>query len=65
VKTSSTGGRIYIPSRDGTTLVIVTGPTVKVLATNMLEEGFDASPAVADGEIYLRGQRDLYCIAAD
>ena len=59
------GGRVYIPSRDGTTLVIAAGPTFEVLAANMLEDGFDASPAVAGGEIYLRGQRYLYCIAAD
>ena len=59
------GGRVYIPSRDGTTLVIAAGPTFEVLAANMLEDGFDASPAVADGEIYLRGQRYLYCIAVD
>ncbi len=58
-------GRIYIPSRDGTTLVIAAGPTFEVLAVNMLEDGFDASPAVVDGEMYLRGQRYLYCIAAD
>ena len=58
-------GRIYIPSRDGTTLVIAAGPTFEVLAVNTLEDGFDASPAVVDGEMYLRGQRYLYCIAAD
>ena len=59
------GSTSYIPSRDGTTLVIAAGPTFEVLAVNMLEDGFDASPAVADGEMYLRGQRYLYCIAAD
>ena len=59
------GGHIYITSRDGTTLVIATGPTFEVLSTNILKDGFDASPAVAGGEIYLRGQRYLYCIAAD
>ncbi len=58
-------GRIYIPSREGTTSVIATGTTFEVLAANQLEDGFDASPALADGEIYLRGQRYLYCIAAD
>ena len=59
------GGRIYIPSLDGTTLVIVAGPIFEVLAANMLEDGFGALPAVADGGIYRRGQRYLYCIAAD
>jgi len=56
-------GRVYIPGREGTTLVLEHGPTIEILATNELEDGFDASPALADGEIYLRGYRFLYCIA--
>lgn len=59
------GGRVYVASRDGTTAVLAAGPTLEVLSVNMLDDGFDASPAVADGEIYLRGQRYLYCIAVD
>ncbi len=56
-------GRVYIAGRKGTTLVIEQGPEFKVLAANKLDEGFDASPAVADNEIYLRGSKHLYCIA--
>lgn len=59
------GGRIYVPSRDGTTAVIAAGPTFEVISANMLDDGFDASPAVVGGELYLRGRRNLYCIAAD
>ena len=59
------GGRIYIPSRDGTTVVVAAGPEFELLAVNMLDEGFDASPAAVDGELYLRGPQHLYCIAAD
>ena len=58
------GGRLYIPSREGTTLVIDAGPRLDVLATNTLDDGFDASPAVVGDEIFLRGHRSLYCIAA-
>ena len=58
-------GRVYVTSREGTTLVLRAGPTLEVLATNMLDDGFDASPAIVDGEIYLRGQRYLYCIAEE
>jgi outer membrane protein assembly factor BamB len=57
-------GRVYIPGREGTTLVIRNAPQLEVLATNVLDDGFDASPALVDGEIYLRGQQYLYCIAA-
>ena len=56
-------GRVYITSRDGTTLVIRHGSRFEVLATNSLDDGFDASPALVDNEIYLRGNRYLYCIA--
>jgi outer membrane protein assembly factor BamB len=59
------GGRLYIPSRDGTTVVVAAGPTFEVLAANLLDDGFDASPAAAGGELYLRGREYLYCIAAD
>jgi outer membrane protein assembly factor BamB len=57
------GGRVYVTSRDGTTIVLRTGPTFEILAVNTLDDGFDASPAIVDGEIYLRGQQFLYCIA--
>ena len=57
-------GRVYIPGREGTTLVIKHGAAYEVLAKNTLDDGFDASPALVDGEIYLRGYRYLYSIAA-
>jgi hypothetical protein len=55
-------GRVYIPGRDGTTLVIKQGPAFEVLAKNALDDGFDASPALVDNEIYLRGYKYLYAI---
>jgi hypothetical protein len=35
-----------------------------VLRTNSLGEPVYASPAIADGSIYIRGERHLYRIAA-
>ena len=58
-------GRIYIASRDGVTLVIKHGSTFEVLAENVLNDGFNASPAIVDKEIFLRGDKSLYCIASD
>ena len=55
-------GRVYIVSRDGVTTVIKHGPTYEVLAENTLDDGFDASPALVDGEIFMRGYRYLYAI---
>ena len=56
-------GRVYITGRDGTTLVIKQGDEYEVLASNTLDDGFDASPAIVGDEIYLRGYRYLYAIA--
>ena len=57
-------GRIYIPSRDGVTQVMRNGDGFEVLASNRLEESFSASPAIVGDELFLRGERHLYSIAA-
>jgi outer membrane protein assembly factor BamB len=56
-------GRIYVAGRDGRTVVLRHGPALDVLAVNELDDGFDASPAVAGDEIYLRGRKALYRIS--
>jgi outer membrane protein assembly factor BamB len=56
-------GRVYFPGREGTTLVVKSGPTYQVLAKNVLDDGFDASPALVDNEMFLRGYKYLYAIA--
>ncbi len=56
-------GRVYIPGRNGVTMVIKHGPEFEVLAENSLDDGFDASPAIAGNELFLRGRKNLYCIA--
>ena len=56
-------GRVYIPGREGATVVLKHGTTFEQLGVNKLDDGFDASPALVDREIYLRGYRNLYCIA--
>lgn len=58
----SAQGRLYIPGREGTTIVVKAGPAYAVLAKNTLDDGFDASPALVDNEIFLRGQKFLYAI---
>ncbi len=56
--------RVYFTSREGTTVVIKKGPELEILATNKLDDRFDASMAVVGGEIFLRGKEHLYCISA-
>lgn len=55
--------RIYIVDRDGTAVVLKNSDTYEVLATNVLDDGFDASPIVVGDELYLKGNSYLYCIA--
>ncbi len=57
-------GRVYFVGRDGGALVIENGSEFKVLATNSLDDGFEASPAIVGDELYLRGRRFLYRIEA-
>ena len=56
-------GRLYILGQQGTTAVVKAGPSLEVIATNTLDDRFDASPALVDKEIYLRGYKKLYCVA--
>jgi hypothetical protein len=56
-------GRVYVLGQEGTTVVLTHGPSLEVLATNKLDDRFDASPALVDREIYLRGYKYLYSIA--
>ena len=58
-------GRVYVVGREGTTVVLADGPKLQVLATNRLDDAFDASPALVDRELYLRGAKHLYRISAD
>ena len=56
-------GRIYVTSRDGVTVVLRHDSKNATLAVNKLEDSFSASPALVGRELYLRGERFLYCIA--
>ncbi len=58
-------GRIYFVSREGSTLVIAPGRELEVLATNLLDDPIDASPAVAGNQLFLRSKQHVYCIAED
>jgi len=55
-------GRIYFCNREGKTTVLAAGRKFKVLSTNQLKGTFKASPAVADGALFLRSDTHLYRI---
>ena len=56
-------GKLYIASENGVVLVLKMGEKFEVLATNtMPDQMFVATPAISDGEIFLRSQTQLFCI---
>ena len=59
------GNRLYVTDLDGSTMVISHGPIPRIMALNRLDDRFGASAAIAGDEIYLRGEKFLYCIASD
>jgi hypothetical protein len=56
------GDKLYILSLKGVMHIAKAGPEYKELGKCELNEEFLASPAFADGRIYLRGAKHLYCI---
>ena len=56
------GGKLYVTSEDGITTVLEAGPLFKVLGENDLSDYTLSSPAVSDGQIFMRTQGYLYCI---
>ena len=55
-------GRIYFAGQEGDTYVVKPGREMKVLATNRLDEGCMASPAVDGRALILRTRTNLYRI---
>jgi outer membrane protein assembly factor BamB len=56
------GGRILLTSDDGHTFVVRAGVSHEILASNSIGEPVYASLALADGGIFIRGEKNLYCI---
>ena len=55
-------GRIYFVGDNAETTVIEAGPEFKVLAKNPLGEKVQASPAISRGQIFIRTEKNLFCI---
>jgi outer membrane protein assembly factor BamB len=56
-------GKIYMGSEEGHVYVIAADPTgYHLLAKNDMGERIRATPAVANGSLYIRTQSNLYCI---
>jgi outer membrane protein assembly factor BamB len=57
-------GKILLTSEDGDTFIVKAGPKHEIIGTNSVGEPVYASPAIADGRIYIRGEQNLYCIGS-
>ncbi len=55
-------GKLYAISTGGEVYVFAAEPTYRLLARSELGEVVRATPAVADGRLYIRGERHLFCL---
>jgi hypothetical protein len=55
-------GRVYFTSDEGITYVVKASTDYELLAKNPLKEKVFASPAFSDGDIFIRGEKHLWCI---
>jgi outer membrane protein assembly factor BamB len=55
-------GKIYVTNEDGMTIVLKAGPAFEVLAENDFDDYTLSSPAISDGQIFIRTAKFLYCI---
>ena len=58
------GQRLYLLGQKGTMFILSAGESFKLEAQRELGEDAWASPAFADGRIYIHGKKNLYCIGA-
>jgi outer membrane protein assembly factor BamB len=56
-------GNVFLISQDGTVSVVKAAGEWEVLAVNALGDEVFATPAIADGKIYLRTKNTMYCFA--
>lgn len=56
-------GHVYVTDLSGTTVVLNHKAPTKTVAVNRLEEPISASAAIEGNELFLRGEKHLFCIA--
>ncbi len=56
-------GHVYLTDRSGKTVVIKDANRFQIVSTNSVGETVDATPAPVDNQLFIRGERHLFCIA--
>ena len=54
--------KIYVTNEDGVTMVVRAGPKFEILAQNDLGEYTLSSPAISEGQLFIRTDKALYAI---
>lgn len=57
------GGHIYLTGRSGTTTVIKDSEELEIVSTNSVGETVDATPAPVGNQLFIRGERHLFCVS--
>jgi outer membrane protein assembly factor BamB len=57
-------GKLLLVGMDGDAHLVKAGPVHEVLRTNPMGQPVAASPAIAGGRLYIRGEKELFCIEA-
>ena len=55
-------GHIYLTDRSGAITVITAGDDPQVVATNDMGEGVDATPAADGNDLFIRGEKHIFCV---
>ena len=61
------GGKVYILTTSGVTYVFPAKTEFELLAKNQFasdDSGFNSTPAISDGELFIRSHKYLYCVSA-
>lgn len=58
-------GKLYVTNQGGDTFVLRPSAQCEVLATNSLYELTISSPAISDGEIFIRTHKALWCVSKE
>ena len=57
------GDKIYVVNQSGDTIIVRASPEFELLGINSLGEKANTTPALAGGEIFIRTDARLWCVA--
>ena len=57
--------RVFFSNMDGVTTVVAASPEFRLMRRNDVHESVRASLAIAEGKIFIRGERHLFCVGGN